>query len=199
MSWIRAWWRLHIAGGGTGFFTTEAQRHRELLVGRRGFERDGNGAFSGKVHVFSPPRHRGHREILVGCRGFERDENGAFSGKVQVFSPQRHREILLGGADSSVVGMAHCRGWYRIVSPQRHRGHREILLGWRGFERDGNGAFSGKVHVFSPPRTPRALIFTRKSGHRFSLNGTQLEFHRTEIVQCGMPAMAVVPDFDVSE
>ena len=43
------------------------------------------------------------------------------------------------------------------------------------------------------------LIFTRKSGHGFSLNGTQLELHRTEIAQCGMPATAIVPDFDVSE
>ena len=80
------------------------------------------------------------------------------SGPAQGFFHHRghrgHKDFWWEGADSRSVGMARCRGWYRIFSPQRHRGHRDFYGGrarirgqweWR-FVGVGTGLFSPQRH-----------------------------------------------------
>ena len=172
MALCRGWYRF--------CFTTEAQRaQRFFVVGRRRLERSepgGDCALSGVVGgFFTTEAQRAQRFFMVGWRGFEVSGNGAMLGLVGVFFHHRDTE----GTEIFYGGVARIRGQWEwrdvgvgrgLFSPQRHRGHRDFMVGKRRLERGesgGNGALLGLVGGFFTTEAQRAQRFFMVGKRRF--------------------------------
>ena len=146
-----------LPGPAQGFYHRGHRGHRDFgrrarIRGQWEWRDDGVG-----TGFFSPPRTQRAQRFLVRARRFEGSGNGALSGLVQVFFHHRGTE----GTEIFYGGVARIRGQWEwrdvgvgrgLFSPQRHRGHRDFMVGWRGFEVSGNGALSGVRGLFSPQR-----------------------------------------------